>query len=342
VIATLLSIACGFVLGLAQPVSTTDFPTLVERLDDDAWLTRESATQSIATDDSIPLDAIAGALGRDDLSTEQRTRLWQAALNRFRMEPKGGLGVSFQPGGEGGVRIGETIAGFPAAELLRAGDTVVSVEGRYVSGQNELRAEILSRRPGEVMGVLVRRDREVLELALPLGAYSELTGAAMLDEPTAAWALRLRLERAGAAAERIDGIGDGLGATAWIGAAFPEGGVLPIEERGERADPSVVVPGSGTVRGRGRISFWPGPDEAMKDAGEAFRALIGRLMTERVRLRSVMVEFERSLTIAIRDGEANGEDVSSLEARLAALRERMREMDEALGETARRMDQPLP
>lgn len=334
----------SFCLGVTQPL--TDVADLVGRLNAPEWVEREAAAETLATSEDVPVDSIAAALARPDLSAEQRVRLVGIAAARFRFEPMGGLGVQFGSATEGAVQILETVKNgrFPASDILRAGDVIVVVGDTMIGGQDHLRAEILSRRPGELLSVLVRRDRTMIRLDLPLGRFDELDGAASLDDEIIAWAARLRLERAGISAEREALVGGGLTGTAWVDAAFPEGRApLPPGETGERRGAPVAVGGAADDRRTiGQRGFWANRADAARSAGEQLRTDLGRRMTGGVRLRSVFVEHERTLLERIAAAPQTGEDPAGLEADLARVRQSIAAVDVRLGETARALDAAQP
>lgn len=331
-------------LGFTQPA--TDVAAMVDRLNAPEWVEREAAAETLATTEDVSLDAIAAALGRADLSAEQRVRLVGIAAARFRFEPMGGLGVSFGSATEGAVQILDTVKNgrFPASDILRPADVIVAVGDTMIGGQDHLRAEILSRRPGEVLSVLVRRERVMLRLELPLGRFDELDGAASLDDETIAWATRLRLERAGISGERGAMVGSGLTGQAWVDAAFPEGrATLPPGETGERRGAPVAVGGAADdQRTIGQRGFWPSRADAARSAGEQLRSDLGRRMTSGVRLRALFVEHERTLLDRIAAAPETGEDAAGLEADLARVRQSIAAVDVRLGETARALDAAQP
>lgn len=324
---------------MMQPGASVDVSALVERLAGDAWADREAATAAMMSTPGLSQDAILAELARDDLNAEQRLRLTRVAAARFRTEDLGGLGVSFGASSEGGVQIQAVVNGFPAAEILRAGDVILAIEDTVVGGQDHVRAEILSRPPGSLMPALVRRDRAVLDLRLPLGAYANLDGAASLDESTVLWAMRLRYGRAGVTIDGPDAMGTGTGED-WVAAAFPAGAEPMPDEPGDRRGPGMA---SGTVGmerdlNARRRGVWPTPEEAHKAVRDQRRVDLGRAMTSGVRTRSVLVEFERSLVQQIREATDAGEPAGAIEARLAGVRERMARLDRELTETARRLE----
>ncbi|MFK7884188.1 MAG: PDZ domain-containing protein [Phycisphaerales bacterium] len=339
-------ILTGFALLIAQPSkspASPSFQSLLEQLDSDVWIERERAMASIGASESIPMDSIEAALLGDRLSAEQRMRLERAAVNRFRFEPLGGLGVSFGQASEGAVQIGSVVEGFPAAKILEAGDLITAVGDRVIGGQDHLRAEILSRRPGESLPVLVRRGRIVLELNLPLGEYANLTGAASLDDATVAAALRLRRSRAGVPETEPDRIGTGIDTRTWLDAAFSNR-FEPIAGDGERRGP-VVVP-SGSVRAmdrtRRRRSYWKNLASAADESMRVARESLQRQMTSGLLLRGVYLDYQRSLLTQVQRAQGNGEDVAGLELALDQLANKLADLDARLSETAQEIDREEP
>lgn len=323
----------------AQPLGAAEVAGLIDDLGSASWTEREAASSALMAADRLPQGVILTAMAREDLSAEQRLRLTRVAAARFRNEPLGGLGVSFGNSGEGGVQIQAVVNGFPAAEILRAGDVILAIDDTVVGGQDHVRAEILSRAPGSLMPALVRRDRTVLDLRLPLGAYANLDGAASLDESTVLWAMRLRYGRSGVTIDGPDAMGTGVGAD-WVAAAFPAGAEPMPDEPGDRRGPGMALGTVGMERDLNarRRGVWPTPEEALKAVRDQRRVDLGRAMTSGVRTRSVLVEFERSLTQQIREATEAGEPAGALEARLAGVRERMARLDRELTETARRLE----
>lgn len=324
----------------AEPPDAGAVAGLIDELGSDSWAARETATATLMTIGSLAQDEILAAMARADLSTEQRLRLTRVAAARFRNEPLGGLGVSFGNSSEGGVQIQAVVNGFPAAQILRAGDVILAIDDEMVGGQDHVRAEILSREPGTLLPVLVRRDRTVLDLRLPLGAYANLDGAAALDEMTVAWAMRLRYGRRGVAIGGPDAIGGRLDGAAWVAAAFPPGSIGLPAEPGDRRGPGIATGTVGMERDLNarRRGVWTTPEEAAKAVRDQRRVDLGRAMTTGVRTRSMLVEFERSLVQRINEALGAGEEAEALGARLAGVRERMARLDEELKETALRLE----
>ena len=338
-------------VALAQPESgelAGGLARILERMESPVWGEREDATSALIASESIVMREIDAALASGDLSPEQRARLTFAAVQRYRREPLAGLGVQFGNGGPGAVQIAAVVPGFPASDILRAGDVLLAVGddlgGGLIGGQDDLRAEILSRRPGDVMPVLIRRGLRTLELGLPLGEYANLQDAAMLDDQTVRRAMELRRARMNRDTAGPDAvIGSGLDMRSWIAGAFPEGTWEGLIGGGERRDPGIVPGGpSSELWSRNRQmqlrGFWSGVEEALGEGAEYARGSISRAMSAGVLLRGVFLEHESSLIDQIEEGEALGEDTSGLRVSLDRLRAQLAELDARLTETARRLD----
>ncbi|GEM_PF-4730023 len=334
---------------LAQPDET--FTGVLERLGSADWYERQSATEALIASDDVPVSAIDEALRSGDLSPEQRARLSLVSVQRFRRESLAGLGVQFGNQGRGAVHIQAVIPGFPAAELLRAGDVILSVgedlSAGLIGGRDDLRAEILSRRPGEIMPVLVRRGTRTIELDLPLGSYANLQGAAMLDDETIRAAMTRRSDRERNAAGRADpAVASGLDMIDWVRGSFPDGTWDGLTGGGERRDP-IVVPGgpAGTLSARGRRSllrtFWPGVEEALGEASRQVQDRVNRAMTDSIVLRGVYLEHERSLAAQIEQARAEGQDATALESSLVTLRAQLAALDRRLAAEAGEIDDIL-
>ncbi|MDX2132354.1 MAG: PDZ domain-containing protein [Planctomycetota bacterium] len=176
----------------------------VAALDADDLSTRDTAARDIIVEADLPL--IERALARADLSPEQRTRLDALAFSRFRMEPRGAMGVSFSGfSSPQGVELSATVAGFDAARELRAGDIIRAMDGLPVRVTNDARAIILSHDPGDEVTVEIARQGEVRAVTLRLGRFVDLQNAASPDDDTlaAAWAIRAA-RRAPPAPEVLD------------------------------------------------------------------------------------------------------------------------------------------
>ena len=170
-----------------------DTAALLADLDADDLAVREAATRRLSTDPALAMIDIEALLARPDLSPEQAARLLSAARDRFLRSPRAALGVQFENGVTGPVIIAKTFERFPAAGILKPGDEILAVEGQpVVNGWQNFRPLIISREPGESLKLRLRRAGEVIELAAPLGRYSDLPPqrALALDDLARAWETR--------------------------------------------------------------------------------------------------------------------------------------------------------
>lgn len=153
---------------------------------------RRQALVSLLERRDLTLDEVDSWRHRDDLSPEQKLWLDELALQVFARGPRAALGISFPPDDRGGVRIMNVVAGFPAADLLVAGDRILAADGLPLSRQAMLRAAILSHSPGEILELRVEREGKTLDISVPLGSFGNLRGAASPrpSDLVAAWTLR--------------------------------------------------------------------------------------------------------------------------------------------------------
>ncbi|MEM9452711.1 MAG: trypsin-like peptidase domain-containing protein [Myxococcota bacterium] len=88
---------------------------------------------------------------------------------------RGWLGAGNVPGAtEPGATIGSVYEGTPAERAgLRSGDVVEALDGEPLESFEALRARVGTKQPGDEVTLLVRRDGEVLELRVTLGARPE-------------------------------------------------------------------------------------------------------------------------------------------------------------------------
>lgn len=338
-------LVCAASVAASEP--DADFASMLTQLDSDDWFEREAATEALIASDDLPMSAIDEALASDSISAEQRMRLDLVSVQRYRRESLAGLGVQFNGERLGAVKITVVVEGFPAATVLQVGDTILASgtdqDAVLIGGEDGLRSQILSRRPGEVLPVIVRRGDDTIALELPLGSYSNLRGAATLDDETVREAMLLRRSRTWDAASEPRTIGAGLDLSVWIRAAFPEGSWDGLVGGGERRDAPVVRGGTaGSLEGRGRQSllrtFWPDLDEAFEEAGRKLRDQTDRKQSRAIILRSVHVAREITLVRDIESAEANGENTAALLMTLDRLRASLAELDMELQREFERTD----
>ncbi len=205
--AALMLAGAGFVSAQQDRLPDTRPPMdeVIGMLDSPLFAARRQALVSLLERRDLTLAEVDSWRSRDDLSPEQRLRLDELALQVFARGPRAALGISFPQDDRGGVRIMSVVAGFPAADLLVAGDRVLTADGIPLTRQATLRAAILSHSPGEILELRVERDGETLDIAVPLGSFGNLSGAASPrpSDLVAAWTLRQTRNEAARPSEPI-------------------------------------------------------------------------------------------------------------------------------------------
>ena len=172
--------------------------SLISSLDAQTLVKREQATRRLIEIGLSAEDLASTGVDPASLSAEQRMRLDAVLFERFRSEPRAGLGVQFDPGFPIGVRLQLVVPNFPAARVLLAGDIIEQAEGAVLTGTISqqawlsLRHRILAHDPGEAMRMVIRRDGRALTIDVPLGSYADLGNAAPLtpEDLAAAWDVR--------------------------------------------------------------------------------------------------------------------------------------------------------
>jgi hypothetical protein len=187
-----------------------DTASMIAMLKSRVLAEREAAENWLRSSDQTSLNDLLTALVRGELSPEQEWRITQAGRARFYERDPGALGVQFDGFDEDdGVFISGTIPTFAAADFLKGGDQIRSIDGMPILTSADVRAAILSRDPGEVIEVGVIRTGLSLAFKIPLGAYSKLPeqqnrgfGSPRDNDLESAWRVRLaRVMRA----IRVDG-----------------------------------------------------------------------------------------------------------------------------------------
>jgi hypothetical protein len=169
----------------AQP----DLPALTASLDSEDLPTRLSAALELREREDISLRQIETVLRAGGLSAEQHRRLTAVAWERFRSEPRPAMGVQTNQTQQRGTVLDFITPGFPAAQVLKPGDRIESVDGVRLDEFGMLRRVILSRDPGDEMTLVVFRDGAALNLKVKLGRYADLRNST-LDEPSLLMAFR--------------------------------------------------------------------------------------------------------------------------------------------------------
>jgi len=289
---------------------------LVDQLDSQSWLERDLATLDLANSlEEISLSDLEFYLGDMTLSHEQRTRLVLACQQRFQTHPKGGLGVSF-----GVIRVGaiEVVPirnnpNFPASEMLNPGDVIARVGDEILMNSFDLRAQILSREPGEMLPVTVIRNGKPIKMELPLGSYGELTGAARLEPGIARRALAFRWARKGIVVPESNLIGSKISSDQWIAAAFPKGSA-PDPRSPRRQLATAMIGGAGRLIETGlmttprRIKAWESIGAAtdimsrfaIKLAGKNLQAIDAQRELLEIEAGQIQVDLEDELDEQVR------------------------------------------
>jgi hypothetical protein len=174
---------------------------LIDSLGDDRFEERERATAVLeASAEELSL-LLEQGLDLSQLSLEQTERISAVLQSWFLVTPRAALGVRFGqfPNRRTGIGLQEVLINFPSRNFLRAGDIVMQIDDFSISdipsqsGQQLMRAAILSRNPGETLPMVVLRDDTELSFEVPLGEYRDLDGGAIIPdsgELTQAWSLR--------------------------------------------------------------------------------------------------------------------------------------------------------
>lgn len=229
------------------PNSGRSFDELVAALDAPSLSVRQLAHAELSERTDITIDQLETALARPDLTPEQTTRLDAAARDRFIDGPRAAMGISWNPDVQNRASIMGTIPGFDADNKLERGDIFIAVADQPIRGGNAqrlLRWQIISRDPGEIMPVTVRRGKDLLTFDLLLGSYEQLgDGRGVTSPQDFAAAYRLRENRLGRIAD-----GDALGLTAddWS-VAREEGNkrfLVQLQQRRSGGQPVLVAGGA--------------------------------------------------------------------------------------------------
>ncbi len=186
---------CSLALATSSGDDATrsDLAGLVELLDSPDLATRENAATRLSRRGDFGIQSIE-RLMRDDrtLSAEQRMRLFSAGRDMYFRGPHAGMGISFGRGGQSGVQINSTVAGFDASRILRPNDVITSIGGQPISTRDQVSLEIISRGPGETMDLVIRRGDRDLDVSVVMGLYADLGNPPISpDRLEQAWHVRL-------------------------------------------------------------------------------------------------------------------------------------------------------
>lgn len=339
--AALCASFAGAVEGVvAQPTDarTQRMQKLLDQLDAPSWIDRDLATLELARfADELSLDDLENALLDPTLSHEQRARLVQACLVRYAALPKGGLGVAF-----GTVRVGavevqpiENNPDFPATALLIPGDAIAMVDRVILSNSSDLRAQILSRLPGETLPVTIIRNNTLIDLDLPLGSYTKLAGPAILDEALARHALELRWARKGIVLSQPDEIGTAINQDQWALAAFPVALKADPQNPGRRY-PTAMISGARQSVLAGPNTFglgvktWESMQIYLERAQEVSKQIL-RLQVQSLDSTLNVFELELSTIMSQLESSTTPEQRSQLTLRLEQVRAQVESVQLQLG-----------
>lgn len=322
---------------------------LVDQLDSAHWLDRDRAMHQLATfSDEFSLDELEFYLTDPTLSIEQRARVVQACEQRFREHPKGGLGVAFGAVSVGSIEVIpiQNNRAFPASTMLLPGDVIVRVGDEIMNNSFELRAQIISREPNELLPVKIIRAGKLLEMDLPLGSLAQLAGAGPLDPPLARRALELRWERKGIRIESPDTIGSTITLEQWTEMVFPNESTEEIQAAGRTLSMSMIagvrrLVSVGHFAPR-RVRTWMSReyfDKVLYKNG--VRLTLTTLRNERVQRELLVLESE--MISAQLENKNNSDRTDALASTLDDLRTRIELLDIKIAELEAEPDQsPKP
>lgn len=316
---------------------------------DDAWLssrivnldsqdlaTRQRVTREIAARADLPLDLIEARLIADTgLSPEQRERLFQVGLSKFIDGPHGALGVSFSGIDRGaGVEIGGVVRGFDAERVLQPGDTVIEIEGRPVNVQLDLRAVILSHKPGEELAMTLMRRGERVAVAVKLGDYASLDRRAVATPSLMrdAWELRVARGAGRANAPRGAIIEPGLDAGQWAKLQLSQDdhrGSSRSRNLGRAEDLDSEMPENVKVAGMG-VGGQDRPAAGGDPTFQANASIIEDKALEQVRLDRQQLALRLSRLVTLRDRTPDAATKAMMEIQIRQTQSQIRTLDSIL------------
>lgn len=178
------------------PTTEAQLRELITQLDAPEFDLRKDATAKILADDRFTLKLIESVLigerdgadksGHAVLTDEQFARLTQIARDRFFRSPRAAMGVQFgdSPALPNRVLVGQTFPKFPAHTLLEEGDMIVEADGQTLHANTSrwrLQGMIVSRDPGDVLPLVIRRGARRIAIDVPLGRFSDLENSGLDD-----------------------------------------------------------------------------------------------------------------------------------------------------------------
>lgn len=185
----------GSAPAVIDPALERRVESIVERLGSPEWQVRETASSELM---ALPMPEaqapIVARLERGDLDPEQRHRLVDAASRRLIEQPRGAIGISMDGmrGAIGGVRVAAIVPGMPAAEVLRVGDVIETINDQPILSSAILSDIVQRLAPETAVRIRVqrpvldekgrpRRDRNGLIVSQPLDLLMRLGSMEQLD-----------------------------------------------------------------------------------------------------------------------------------------------------------------
>lgn len=213
----------------ADPVITDpDIGAIMSGLRSRDFHERERASielQRMVETNRVTESELVALARRSDITPEQRTRILDQAMLRFKQTERAGMGIGWRPVARWGAILTEVRSNFPVAQHLAMGDIIQSIDGMSLiapDGRTEtwdlisiIRTAIISRDPGDSVRVVFRRppagevidaadlqrpvpeidatNWEVRTVDVPLASFSRLAPGNALSQPEleAAWIQRL-------------------------------------------------------------------------------------------------------------------------------------------------------
>lgn len=166
-------------VGAAADASAGWFETRIARLDSDDLDIREQAQFDLSAAGAVTPRVYFNLLRAGGLSPEQGARLQALAREQFHTGGWAAMGISFGLEDEDGVSIAGFAGGnrFFARDVLEVGDVIRGVGGEALSGNERLRALIISHEPGDEMVLDIVRKGRPMTVTVRLGRYEDLENA---------------------------------------------------------------------------------------------------------------------------------------------------------------------
>ncbi len=193
----------GAVLGAltgapAPQIDPATLQALLADLESEDFATREAATVTLATNESISSEQLEALAGSGGLPPEPQARVLEALRRRFVATARPALGITMEQGGQNGVLISNVDQRFPAFQVLQRNDVVLSIGGESLqnalSGADMLRLVVMSFLPNEEIPLTLQRGEEVVNVLAPLGRFEDLNQNLLFtaDALAPSWDIRTR------------------------------------------------------------------------------------------------------------------------------------------------------